>query len=84
MLHRIGEYLHSSKVAGGWIKLLRGVLGLAFVAAGSFKLAGHNIRDGFGAYALGTQPHDPVASFFAAIFAVRLTDTWSSMTPQVS
>ena len=70
-LHRLGEWLRATEVRGGWIKVLRGTLGMIFVAAGSLKLAGHNIRDGLGTYAPGTQPVDPVAPFFAALFAVK-------------
>lgn len=48
------------------MKTLRLLVGLVFIATGWLKLAGHNIRDGFGS------PHgiDPVMPLFNAMFAV--------------
>ena len=40
--------MRASEVAGGWIKLRRGTLDQIFIATGSLKLAGHNLRDGLG------------------------------------
>lgn len=69
-LLRAGAWLRATEVRGGWVKIARGLLGVIFIGAGALKLAGHNIRDGLGAYAGGAHPTDPVAPFFATLFSV--------------
>jgi hypothetical protein len=61
------QSLRVNPVARGWVKALRLLVALVFLATGWLKLGGHNIRDGFGA----AHGPDAVMPLFNAMFAVR-------------
>ena len=61
------QSLRANPVARGWVKVLRLLVALIFMATGWLKLGGHNIRDGFGA----AHGPDPVMPLFNAMFAVK-------------